>query len=455
MSSKNFSRRGFLKVAAISAASATLAACTPSGGQNGPTPGAEGSSSTTVTNDPAPKEKQKITFSMFGHPGLVEQMVPIFNQSQSDVEVAFERSEGQGYWEKLTAAIAGGTAWDCFRGDVPHALAWGPKNAILDIKQYVDADTKYPKEDYLEGVVDTYTFEGKMYGLPTWCLTMWMYYNKKIFDEAGIPYPSTKTTWVEYMDMAKKLTKKDGDRVSVFGANGWNGWTFPLLQLIYSNGGHFYYNDDLTQVAVDDPKTVEVLQQVADMYLIDKSTPNPSAPASSPIGILSDNVATEGNGDYLPADNNDVFMEKYEYIDATLCPSFNGERNNVYWPDGFLINSKTEVADACYQWMAWFSRDPEATAIQCKVVFPVYNKAYTDEAIANRWLVAPRPKGMIAEAKEHAKQAQLMRFERHYPELDTIYYNEIGKLWSGESKAEDVAKRITELGNEAMAKPVA
>lgn len=454
MSSKTFSRRGFLKMAAVSAAGAALAACQSSGTNNSQQPGAASTSTTVASNNPPAKEKQKITFSMYGHPGLVEQMVPLFNKSQNDVEVQFERSEGQGYWEKLTAAVAGGTAWDCFRGDVPHALAWGPKNAILDVKQYVDADTKYPKDDYLKGVVDTYTFEGKMYGVPTWCLTMWMYYNKKIFDAAGIAYPTAKTTWTEYLDMAKKLTKKDGDKFTQFGANGWNSWTFPLMQLIYSNGGKFYYNDDETKVAVDDPKTVEVLQQVADMYLVDKSIPNPSAPASSPIGILSDNVATEGNGDYLPADNNDVFMQKYEYIDATLPPSFNGQRHNVYWPDGFLINTKAKAPDACYKWMSWFSRDPDATAIQCRVVFPVYNKAYSDESISKRWLVAPRPKGMIAEAVEHAKNAQLMMFERHYAELDTIYYNEIGKLWSGEAKAADVAKRITDLGNEAMAKAV-
>ncbi len=127
-------------------------------------------------------------------------------------------------------------------------------------------------------------------------------------------------------------------------------------------------------------------------------------------------------------------MEKYEYIDATLCPSFNGQRNNVYWPDGFLINSKAKAPEACYKWMSWFSRDADATAIQGKVVFPVYNKAYSDDAIAKRWLVAPRPKGMIAEAKEHAKNAQLLRFERHFADLDTIYYNEIGKLWSGEAE---------------------
>ena len=205
-------------------------------------------------------------------------------------------------------------------------------------------------------------------------------------------------------------------------------------------------------MAVDDPKTVEVLQQVADMYLIDKSIPNPSAPASSPIGILSDNVATEGNGDYLPADNNDAFMEKYEYIDATLCPMINGKRRNVYWPDGFAINAKTQVPEGAYKWMAWFSRDPEATAIQCKVVFPVYNQAYTDQSISSRWLVAPRPKGMIELAAEHAKNPRVLRFEHHFSDLDTIYYNEIGKVWSGEAPAEQVAKTITEQGNQALQK---
>lgn len=451
MNDHKMSRRNFLKAAAITASGAALAACQPAAqGTQAPS----GDAAQPASQNPAPKEKQKVTFSMYGHPGLVEQMVPLFNQSQNDVEVQFERSEGQGYWEKLTAAVAGGTAWDCFRGDIPHAQAWGPKGAILDVKQYVDIDKQYPKDDYLPGIVDTYTMEGKMYGVPTWCLTMWMYYNKKMFDDAGIAYPSPKTTWTEYLDMAKKLTKRDGDKVSQFGANGWNSWTFPMMQLIFSNGGHFYYSDDMKKIAVDDPKTVEVFQSVADMYLVDKSIPDPTAKASSPVGILSDNVATQGDGDYLPADNNDVFMEKYENIDATLCPSFNGERHNVYWPDGFLLNAKSKVPEAAYKWMVWFSRDPQATAIQCKVVFPVYGKAYSDDAIASKWLVAPRPKGMIAQAKEHAQNPQLIKFGPHYSDIDTIYYNEIGKLWSGESKAADVAKTITDQGNETLAKPI-
>jgi multiple sugar transport system substrate-binding protein len=441
---KELTRRSFLKMAAVSAAGMALVACQPAPAATPTTESGEGPAE-------PPMEKTKITFSMYGHPGLVEQMVPIFNDTHSDVEVAFERSEGQGYWEKVTAAVAAGTAWDCFRGDATRALVWGPSGAVLDVKPFIDIDTTYPKEDYLDGILDVYDIEGKIYGVPTWALTMWMFYNKKMFDEAGLAYPTAETTWTEYVDMAKKLTKTDADgKITQFGANAWASWDFPVMQSVWSNGGHMYYNDDFTKVAMDDPKTVEALQALADLALVHKASPDPTVQLSSPTGILNDNVATEGNGDYLPADNNDVFMEKYEYLDAALCPMWGGNRTNIYWPDSFVLNAKTKYPEACYKWMSWFSRDPDATAIQCKVVFPVYKKAYEDNSIASRWLVAPRPKGMIAAAKDHVKNARLLKITTQFGDIEGVYYNEIGKLWSGEAKADEVAKTISDKGTEIL-----
>jgi len=435
--STKFSRRDFIKATALGTAAAVLAGCTPTA------PAAQ-------PDGPPTKEKQKVTFSMYGHPNLTEPMVSKFNQSQDDVDLQFERSEGQGYWEKLTASIAAGTAWDCFRIEAPRALDWGPKGAILDVTEYVDADMVYPKADYIPGFLEAFSAEGKIYGVPTWALTMWMFYNKKIFDEGGEKYPDPSLTWENYVALAKKLTKTEGNRTTVFGANGWTAWTFPLMQLFFSASGKFYYTDDMKSIGFDDPENVKVLQSLADMIQNDGSLPNPTVAPSSPIGIFSDNVATHGDGDYLPADNNEVMMEKYDYIDATLCPLVGGQRNNVYWPDAFSVNSKTKVPEGAYKWMAWFGRDPEATAIQCKVVFPVYNQAYSDQSIASRWLVAPRPKGMIDQAMEHAKNAQVLTFDQHTSDLDTIFYNEIYSLWGGEATAEEVAKTIAEQANEVL-----
>ncbi len=463
--SQGMSRREFLSRAGVAIGGVLVAACAPK-----PAPTAAPTQAPAATEQPtaapqptpvpptaAPAKKVAFTFTMYGHPGLIEEMVPLFNESHPGAEIKFERSEGQGYWEKLTAAVAAGSAWDCFRGGPQQALGWGPKGVVLDVKPFMDADTTYPADGYLPGIVDTYAVAGKVYGLPTWCLTMWLFYNKKMFDEAGLAYPTAKTTWEEYVELARKLTKTDASgNITQYGSNGWEWWTFPVAQLVWSNGGCFYYNQDLTATCVDDPKTVQAMQDIADLIWVHKTAPSPLSPPSSPVGILSDNVAMEANGDYIPWDQKDVFQPKYDYLDATLCPTRNGNRSNIYWPDCFLINAKVspEVQAAAYKWESWFACDPVATGIQGKVVFPVTKRAYEDPEIAKKWLVAPRPKGMIAAALEHSQHLQYWKSDLHISDLDNVYYGEVSKLWNNEAKADVVCKTMQQKMAEIMAQPV-
>lgn len=457
--SHKLSRKEFLKMMGLGTAGAMLAACAP----KTTAPPAETEKPVekpkeeAATPTPAPIEKQSVTFTMYGHPGMIEEMVPLFNEAHEDVEVVFERSEGQGYWEKLTAAVAAGEAWDCFRGDPNTALGWGPKGAVIDVQPFMEADTTYPLDGYLPGIVETYAVAGKIYGLPTWCLTMWLFYNKKMFDEAGLDYPTPETTWEEYVEMAVALTKTDSDgNITQFGSNGWEWWTFPVAQAVWSNGGCFYYNEDLTEVCVDDPETVEALQSIADLIHVHKVAPSPLSPPGSPVGLLSDNVAMEANGDYTPWDQKDIYLPKYDYLDATLCPTWGGNRRNIYWPDCFLINAKVDpqVQAAAYKWESWFAADPASIGIQCKVVSPVVKNAYEDPDIAKTWLVSPRPPGMIAAGLEHSQSLQYWKSDLHISDLDGVYYGEIGRLWNNEAKAEEVCATMQELMAEIMAEPV-
>lgn len=448
---RKMSRREFLKLVGIGSAGAVLSACAS---QETEAPKEMEKEEQPEAQPPA-MEKQTVTFTMYGHPGMVEEMVPLFNDSHPEVEVQFERSEGQGYWEKLSASVAGGTAWDCYRGDQTRAIGWGPKNVIADVKPFLDTDTTYPLDNYLEGIMNVYTIGGKVYGVPTWCLTMWLFYNKNLFDEAGVDYPTDETTWDEHVEMAKKLTKTEGDgNITQYGTNGWEWWTFPVAQVVWSNGGHFYYNDDMTGIAISDPKTADALQDIADLIHIHKTNPSPLNPPTSPVGLLSDNVAMEANGDYMPWDNKDVYTEKYDYLDAVQCPTRDGNRVNIYWPDAFLINADSKVKEGAYKWCSWFGSDPASIGIQCKVVFPVTKNAYADEEIAKTWLQAPRPPGMIASALEHSKKARLWYGELHMPDLDSVYYGETGRLWNNEATAEEVCASMQELMEEVMAEPV-
>jgi multiple sugar transport system substrate-binding protein len=446
---KQLSRRDFLRLTALGAAGAALVAC----GQPAATPQPDPVSPDEETGPPAAAGPQIVTFTMYGHPGLVEPMVEIFNETHDDVQVDFERSEGQGYWEKLTASVAAGQAWDCFRGDQVRSLGWGPRGVIADIQPFLDADSVYPEDNYIDGTLAAYRVGGRLFGLPAWALTMWLFYNKNIFDEAGVAYPDENTTWDDMVTKALATTQRDGDRITQYGTNAWEWWTFPVAQAVWTNGGRFYYTEDMQATAVDDPETIKAMQDIADLIHVHRTNPSPLNPPTSPVGLLSDNVAMEANGDYMPADNREVFMEKYEYLDATLCPSRNGQRSNIYWPDALLINARSNVQDAAYKWLAWFSGNPDSIALQGQVVFPVVKNAYSDPAIASRWLVPPRPQGMIDLALKHSQDAQLWRADLRISDLDSVYYNEVGRIWNNEDSAEVVMNEMQQEMMEIMSRP--
>jgi|GEM_PF-2330038 len=460
---QNLSRRAFLQRASLGAAGMALAACgatgapeqagtSPAGGASTSTSAAVGPTTSASTVAAPVAEKQVVTFTMYGHPGLIEQMVPLFNESHPDVEVQFERSEGQGYAEKLSAAIAGGQAWDAFRTPGTWPTRFGPKGVAADLNPLITVDTTYPADLYLPGLIDTWNVAGKRYALPAWCLTMWLFYNKKLLDEAGVPYPTPETTWEDYVAMTKTLTNQENGQITQYGANGWGGWTLPVSQDAWSNGGCFYYNEDLTKICMDDPKTVEVLQDEADLMNVHNVHPSPLSPPSSPVSLLSGKVATELNGDWLPWDNKDQWSEDF---DATLPPLRDGKRVNAYYPDPLVVNNTSQVKEGAYKWISWFAADPASWAIQGKVVFPTTKRQYEDPSLRAQWLVPPRPPGMIALALEHSQNARFWKVEPHADEFEsTIYYPEIDNLWRNKASAAEVAKSITEKGNELLATPI-
>lgn len=452
---RTVTRRKLFSLMGMSTAITMLAACAPKAVETTPAPAVSEPARTAAPAATAAlpqKEKQVVRFTMYGHPNLAEEMVDRFNETHEGIQVQFERSEGQGYEEKLAAALAGGGAWDCFRADRVFATRFGPKGALLDLTPFEEADTVYPEDLYIPGALDVWNVGGKRYGLPGYCMTMWLYYNKKLFDEASVPYPTEKTTWEEYVEMCKALTKTDSNgMITQYGANGWGSWTLPVAQDVWSAGGCFYYNNDLTAICMDDPLTIKVLQDEADLMNVYKVHPSSLNPPTTPATLLSKKVATQIDGDWYPWDQRDQWSEDF---DATLTPLRDGKRLNCYMPDAFVVNSASKVPEGAYRWISWFAADPESSAIQGKVIFLVTKRAYEDVDLREKWLTT-RPPTMQKLALESMQNMRLWRVEPHASEFEnTIYTPEIDRLWRNKATAEEVCKAITQKGNELMAKPI-
>lgn len=58
-------------------------------------------------------------------------------------------------------------------------------------------------------VLDALEYNGSIYAVPRDITSKVMFLNKKMFDDADVPYPNENWTWNDFREIAKKLTKKD------------------------------------------------------------------------------------------------------------------------------------------------------------------------------------------------------------------------------------------------------
>jgi multiple sugar transport system substrate-binding protein len=92
---------------------------------------------------------------------------------------------------------------------------WGEQNALVAMDQYMKNDGINILEFYEKPYVDELKYKGEQLILPTDCFTYALWYNKVIFDAAGVPVPAYNKSysWEELLDVAKKCTMdrtKDG-----------------------------------------------------------------------------------------------------------------------------------------------------------------------------------------------------------------------------------------------------
>lgn len=99
-----------------------------------------------------------------------------------------------------------------------------------------DADIKW--EEYILGPMESTMADGRHYGIPFATNCTALFYNKDMFDAAGLDYPDGNTTWDQFHELAKALTK---DGVTGFGnaATNTDEGTFQCLQWLYTAGGSY------------------------------------------------------------------------------------------------------------------------------------------------------------------------------------------------------------------------
>ncbi|WP_219836191.1 sugar ABC transporter substrate-binding protein [Paenibacillus sp. R14(2021)] len=416
------------------------------------------SKSDSETGDAADpgKSKVEITWLVRTDPNMVDwekDMISGFQKEHSNITVKLEQIPQAEIDQRLTTMISSGKVPDVWSANWANSgfATYNKMGALLDLTPYVEKDAS-ALAGINKNILDIYRIDGKIYGVPMLAIGSFLFYNKEIFDKAGVAYPPTNwddTSWnYEAMrDTARKLSSDIGNAdKQVFGV--FNSMA-PNLQA-WGFGGDFFNPDAYTSAVMGEPAVLtnaankEAIQFNVDLINKDKVAPNQTTiDAVNAIGdpFLTGRVAMVINGgwgfwSYQPA--------KFKWGVAPI-PYHDGRKVPLF-VDPWNVSAKSKHPAESWEFIKYLI-DPKNGG---KKFMEKTSATPADNTLAEQWYQQVADKtGMKAEdikvlnegAVKNGREADNHLIDKFSVIGNTINQT-ISGVWNGQKSVDDGLKEI-------------
>ena len=299
-------------------------------------------------------EKADIQFSYWGAPVEDRNWTAIVEAFEAaNPNIVVERIYApQQYETKLLTMIAGKAAPDVFSLQEEPYITFASKGALLDLTDLFKRDFK--ESDYHPTAMSFQLYEGKYYALPWDVALGHLFYNKDLFDEAGLKYPEIQWYWDEFLQDTLKLTKDtDGDgRNNQWGFHMTTGFRSRTIYFVYGAGGDFM--DDVvnpTKITIGDPEAVKGMQFAADLVLKHEVAPPPAETQALGVNFMAGNLGFLRSGTW----SNMSFAEADFEWDVTRLPKALGVNSSggYFGHDNIAISADTKNKEAAWKFTSF------------------------------------------------------------------------------------------------------
>ncbi|TYP73172.1 ABC transporter substrate-binding protein [Paenibacillus methanolicus] len=361
-------------------------------------------------------------------------LVAAFEAHNPDVNVELVKSDIKTYSEKLTITLTGSSDVDAF--------------AFKDLKEYYRLasigrvvqldDQAAGAGDALNGVshlFDTLKIDGKLYGLPFrndgWAL----FYNKNLFDAAGVAYPKDDMTWEAYVALAKQLTQGEGQGKT------WGSFMPDWSQTWYGYGqqlGKTLFDEDLAPYL----RGLELRKELTDSGAQPTVAENQATNAHYRPVFLAGKTAMVNTGTWFPG------MLEQDKKDGKL--SFDWGMTYVPHPEGVAkgtsmstavvhsVSATSKHKEEAFKWLSFISGD-EGQTIVAKYQTPASKADGVKQAFESNFSegIDMAPIFNMTPVPERNLQAGL-------PELETIVTEEGNRALLGEITPDEAIASIAD-----------
>ena len=187
-----------------------------------------------------------------------------FEAAHPNIRVEIVNEPGDRAMEKLQQMVAAGNPPDVMSIHGAYFIPLAANGALLDLDPFIEQDESFDLGDFYPELVELCRYDGRLYSLPRYTSVYVLFYNKDLFDAAGVSYPDDAWTWDDYLAAARKLTVSGPDpERRRFGAviDFWGARIYPW---VWAAGGEIV-SEDAKSCLLDSPESQEALQFLVDL----------------------------------------------------------------------------------------------------------------------------------------------------------------------------------------------
>lgn len=218
--------------------------------------------------------------------GLYEERVKSFEETHPDIKIEMVSiDEIMGNQGNSVSVTVGGEDDSLFKlvqgADV---ISWYLQpgfvqdGLLLNLAPLMAGDDNFDTADYYPGVLEQFQWDGRTWGIPTNASYTLIFYNKDLFDKAGVAYPEIGWTWDDFLATAQALTLREGDEVTQWGFS--SQYTGPLDLVQAKAGPIFNLESEPPTAHFEEPEVVAAFQWVVDLHTKYEVAPYAKPPES-------------------------------------------------------------------------------------------------------------------------------------------------------------------------------
>ena len=298
-----------------------------------------------------------MSYFAFDNPEVEEAVVAAFENKYPEIKVDFESVAFSDIFLKYKTLIAGNVAPDVMALNYDNAYQFGALGALEPLESYI-ASTNLDTNIYYQATLDMFKVNGVQYSMPATFSDVVLFYNKGLFDAAGLEYPQDDWTFEDLKVAAKKLTKDtSGDgNLDQFG------YAFPWWPIMLEMYNAKIWDPATNKCTLNSPEGIKAITQIVDGRYIDQYSPTVDQLAEQGDWdmFIAGKLAMYPTGPWAVQPFNDK-ITTFHY-DIANMPAGDRQATHVYG-NSYGMSSASKNKEAAWKFIQ-FATGPEGTKIR-------------------------------------------------------------------------------------------